>query len=300
MTRLAWPAETAAPASGNEAAFAHAGSNLVLDLHGDPAQARLAVFSDGNHHMALADALAQFARLHPQLGEPFYATTPPRVVSEWLAAGALRLGNLRLAVRPHAFVSPPGVLERLRAAGSIAAHAPVARNRGAVLLVGRGNPLDIRGIADVASGEVRVFLSNPRTEKVSFDAYFETLRRVASAAGTGLDFVAADGTLAPASRIVLGELIHHREAPQAVASGNADCAVVFSHLGLRYKRIFPEHFDLVALGHEELHVKGDIHVAVVGDGGEFGAAFAEFMRGPQAAAIYAHHGMDAISTLTRT
>jgi len=298
MTRLAWPAETAGPPGAGEATFAHSGSNLVLDVHGDPAGSRLAVFSDGNHHMALADALAAFARLHPEVGEPFYATTPPRVVAEWLSAGALRMGNLRLSVHPHAFISPPGVLERLRAAGSIGAHAPIARNRGAVLLVAHGNPMGIRGIADVARGDVRVFLSNPQTEKVSFDAYLETLRRVASVANTRLDFIDGDGTLARTSRIVLGKLIHHREAPQAVASGTADCAVVFSHLALRYTRIFPEHFEIVPLGDEDVHVKGDIHVAVVGEGGEFGAAFAEFMRGPVAAGIYRHHGMDPIGTPT--
>lgn len=297
MTRLLWPGETAGAGAG-EAAFAHSGSNLVLDVHGDPAGARLAVFSDGNHHMALADALGAFARIHPQVGEPFYATTPPRVVAEWLSAGALRIGNLRLSVHPHAFLGPPGVLERLRAAGRIGAHVPVARNRGAVLLVARGNPLNIRGIADLARGGVRLFLSNPQTEKVSFDAYLETLRRVASAAKTSLDFVTAEGTLARAPRIVLGELIHHREAPQAVASGNADCAVVFSHLGLRYVRIFPEHFEIVPLGHEDVHVRSDIHIAVVGAGGEFGAAFAEFMRGPMAAGIYRHHGMDPIGVPT--
>jgi len=295
MTCLPWPAETAAAAGTGEAAFAHAGSNIVLDVHGDPAAARLAVFSDGNHHMALVDALAAFARINSGVGEPFYATTPPRVVAEWLSAGTLRIGNLRLSVLPHAFIGPPGVLERLRVAGSIGAHAPFARNRGTVLLVPRGNPLNIRGIADVSRADVRLFLSNPQTETVSFDAYLETLRRVASAANTRLDFIADDGTLARTSRIVLGERIHHREAPQAVASGEADCAIVFSHLGLRYTRIFPGHFEIVPLGHEDVHVRSDTHIAVVGGGGTFGAAFADFMRGPEVAGIYRHHGLDPLA-----
>jgi hypothetical protein len=300
MTRLPWPAEIAAAPGAEETAFGHAGSNLVLDLHGDPAGARLAVFSDGNHHMALVEALAAFARDRPQVGEPFFATTPPRVVAEWLPTGALRVGNLRLSVRPHAFISPPAVLERLRAGGAVGPSGPVARNRGAVLLVARGNPRGIHGVEDLARGDVSVFLSNPVTEKVSFEAYLETLHRLAGAAGTRLDFIDAHGKLVPSARVVLGQLIHHREAPQAVASGTADCAVVFSHLGLRYTRIFPEHFDAVPLGREELHVKGEIHVAVVGDGGEFGAAFAAFLRGPVAAAIYRHHGMDVSAPTSRS
>jgi hypothetical protein len=52
-------------------------SNLVLDFHGDPLNADLVVFSDGNHHMALEPSLQAFKEIHPQVGEIFYATTPP-------------------------------------------------------------------------------------------------------------------------------------------------------------------------------------------------------------------------------
>jgi hypothetical protein len=294
MTRLAWPPETAGDASG-DARFAHPGTNLVLDLHGDPVRAQLAVFSDGNHHMALLDALAEFARLHPEAGEPFYATTPPRVIAEWATLGALSIGNLRLSVQAHVFLGPPAVLQRLHAAGRIGTHAAVSRNRGAVLLVARGNPKGLRGFADLARPDVRVFLSNPETEKVSFDAYVETLARVAARAGVVPDFLVPGGPPWRHPRLVLGESIHHREAPQAVADGAADCAVVFAHLGLRYVRIFPEHFETVALGHEDAHVRGDTHIALVGDGGAFGASFASFMRQPAAAGIYRHHGLEPLT-----
>lgn len=294
MTRLAWPPEIAGDAS-RDTRFTHPGTNIALDLHGDPSAARLAVFSDGNHHMALVDALAAFTRLHPEAGEPFYATTPPRLVAEWLESGSIRVGNLRVSARPHVFISPPAVLERLVAAGRLAVHEALARNRGAVLLVPKGNPMGLRGIADLARPDVRVFLSNPETEKVSFDAYAETLRRVSARAGVVLDFLSSGGPPWRHPRLVLGEAIHHREAPQAVAGGAADCAVVFSHLGLRYARVFPDRLETVALGHESEHVRGDTHIALVGDGGEFGAGFLSFMRQPAAAAIYRHHGLEPLT-----
>ncbi len=295
MARIDWPAETGAPAPQDEPAFSHPGSNLVLDFHGDPAGARLAVLSDGNHYMALEEALRAFARANPEVGEPFYATTPPRIVSQLSASGALRIGNLRLSVRAHAFIGPPAVLDRLRAAGHIGAPAPLARNRGSVILVHRGNPLRIRGIADLARPEVRLFLSNPETEKVSFDAYFETLKRVAAREGVTLDFIGADGSLRPSARLVLGDLIHHREAPLAVAGGIADAAIVFSHVGLRCARVFPDRFETVALGHESEHVRSETHLALIGDGDEFGAAFVAFMRGPEFARIYERHGLDPLA-----
>ena len=42
----------------------------------DPVGAQLAVFSDGNHHMALAECIEIFVRRSPGLHDVFYTTTP--------------------------------------------------------------------------------------------------------------------------------------------------------------------------------------------------------------------------------
>jgi accessory colonization factor AcfC len=160
--------------------------------------------------------------------------------------------------------------------------------------VRKGNPRGLRGIADLARPDVRLFFSNPVSEKVSFDAYFETVKQVAARARVTLDFVDERGALRPVPRLVFGEVIHHREAPLAVAGGSADVAVVFHHLGLRCVRAFPDRFATVALGDESEHVKSETHIALVGDGGEFGAAFVAFMHGREAARIYERHGLDPL------
>jgi hypothetical protein len=286
---LPWPAERACAAAA--APFAQPLSNLCLDLHGDPQAARLAVFSDGNHHMALHEALQAFAAAHPEVVDVFYATTPPRVVVEALAAGGIALGNLTVTVRPHVFISPPAVLDGLLAQGRLASHRPLAGSRGNVLLVAKDNPRGIRGIADLARSDVRVFLSNPQTEKVSYTVYANTLRAIGGRLGLGLDFL--DG--GPHPRVVYGESIHHREAPQAVADGRADAALVFHHLALRYTRIFPEAFASVPLTPEGEHDPGQqksrVHVGLIGDGGAWGARLVEFLLGPQVATIYRRHGL---------
>lgn len=292
MAALDWPYEGAREFSA--AQFAHAGSNINLDLHGDPLRAGLVVLSDGNHHMALMDALAAFIAEHPEATDVFYATMPPRVIMEALEAGGIRVGNLILSVAPHVFISPSRVLERLAACGRVISHRAFAKNRGSALLVARDNPRGIRGVADLARADVRVFLSNPVTEKVSYEVYAGTLRAVAAREGVSLDI------LDPATRnprVVYGELIHHREAPQCVADGRADVAVVYHHLALRYVRIFPMHFEMVALGKgagiDPDHVVNALHAGVVGDGGRWGARLVEFLASPRAAAIYEGHGFTA-------
>jgi hypothetical protein len=287
-TPLDWPAERAGDA-GAAPRWAQPGSNLALDFHGDPVRAQLVVFSDGNHHMALEECLRRFLAAHPRAQDVFYATTPPAVLLDWLGAGVLDLGNLRLSRTPHLFISPPGILNRVVAAGRAAGHVPFMRSRGNVLLVRKGNPKGVRTVADLARADVRLFLSNPQTETASHEVYARSLRALAGAAGIGADIVAGPN-------VVHGERIHHREAPQALADGRADAACLYYHLALRYTRIFPERFEIVTLdGTPERPAPGNVlshyHLALVGDGGEWGAAARDFLRGPDAAAIYARHGL---------
>lgn len=287
---LVWPEERAGDA-GVLTVFVQPESNLCLDLHGDPGRARLVVFSDGNHHMALQEALALFLADQPAVGDIFYATTPPRVVVDALVSGGIALGNLSLRVTPHVFISPPAVLDGLVVQRRMNGHVPLAGSRGNVLLVRRDNPKGIRGIADLARSDVRVFLSNPQTERVSYTVYANTLRAISARLAIVLDFL--DGK--PHSRVVYGQSIHHREAPQAVADGSADVAVVFYHLALRYVRIFPQDFEFVPLtpeGEEDPgQEKSRIHLGLVGDGGAWGARLAAFMLGPRVAEIYRQHGL---------
>ena len=288
---LDWPHEGATPLLGNGARFAHPASNVCLDFHGDLRLARLVVFADGNHHMALAEALAVFRARHPAVDDIFYATTPPRVLVAALKSGALLLGNLRLSATPHVFISPAPVLERLRQDGHVREHHPFAQSRGSVLLVRKGNPQRIAGVADLARADVRIFLSNPVTETVSYEVYATTLRRIAARDGLDCGFLdAAPGAL---PRMVYGDCIHHREAPQCLADDRADVAVILSHLALRYTRIFPDLFEMLALTADDdpAQVISAIHIGSVGDGGEWGARLIAFMRGEDAAAIHRHHGL---------
>lgn len=295
--RLKWPEEQVFPEEPGISWY-EPGSNICLDFHGDPANAQLVVFSDGNHHMALKDCLEIFARQNPELSGMFYATTPPGPLVSLLRTGGLKMGNLILRVRPHVFISPPFVLADLAAAGYLSEYVPFVRNQGNVLLVKKGNPENIFSVADLARKDVRLFLSSPDTEKASFAAYFETIRALAPEKERKAGF--PDNLLA-SERVVLGSCIHHREAPQAVADGSADAAMVFYHLGLRYIRIFPETFDVVPLGGTADHpdplpgnITGKTCIGLVKDGGKWGSKVMSFLRSKKAMEIYQSHGLTGV------
>ncbi|MFN3749824.1 MAG: molybdate ABC transporter substrate-binding protein [Thiobacillus sp.] len=298
MGGLNWPAETARPATRDTPRFIQRCSNISLDFHGDPVRAKLVVFSDGNHHMALQEVLLAFVQANPEVDDVFYTTTPPSVALQMLCAGCLDLGNLRLTISPNVFIGPPAVLDRLVAEGRMHSHQAFASGRGIALLVRKGNPRRITGVESLSRADVRLFISNPDSEKVSHGIYVNCLRRLASQQGVAADHLALSPGRTDACQIIYGEAIHHREAPQAIADGHADTAVVFYHLALRYQRIFPDVFEFVPLRDPSGAPcdTGSTHCGLVDGGGEWGARLCQFLLGETTAKIYDKHGLDPATT----
>jgi len=292
---LKWPLE-AALEQAPEFRWSHGSSNLCLDFHGDPVAARLVVFSDGNHHMALADSLRAFVAEYPDVRDVFYATTPPGVLINALDHGGLRLGNLFLGRRPHLFIGPVEIIAQLVEKGTVVRSDAFMRSRGNALLVRRDNPLEIRGVADLMRPEVRLFMSNPGTEKASFDVYTRSLLQLAQRAD--LDPAPLAARFEPnAPGTYFGERIHHREAPHALASDHADVAMVYYHLALRYRRIFPDLFDFVLLGPdvEDPSAAGMVYtsyqIGLVDADDPVALMAHDFLRSETVAKIYEHHGL---------
>lgn len=292
--RLDWPEEQAG-VDHLYPLWDQADSNICLDFHGDPAAAQLVVFSDGNHHMALRDCLDLFLQQNVELTHIFYATTPPGPIVNMLKSGGLQMGNLIIRVSPHVFISPPNILDKLVADGLMPEHFPFVRNQGNVLLVKKGNPKQISGVSDLMREDVRLFMSNPETEKASYTAYYDTLKAGASEQGSNRNF--PDDKISQ-GQVFFGTRIHHREAPQAVVNGSADVAVVFYHLALRYVRIFPSFFEIVPLGGTASdprphpgNVVSSTHIGLIHDGGKWGEALIRFFSTAAARQIYTHHGL---------
>ncbi|MCB1787908.1 MAG: substrate-binding domain-containing protein [Gammaproteobacteria bacterium] len=292
---LSWPDERVQDGDITNR-WQHRGSNLCLDLHGDPLRAGVVILSDGNHHMALNDVVRVYAGLNPGDAPPFYATFPPAVIAMIVRDGQVRLGNLVLSLRPDVLLGPPQFLQGLGDIAFTGVSKPFVQGRGCSLLVAEGNPKRIRGVEDLDREDVRLFLSNPETEKVSYNGYAAALRRAAAHAGVDTGF------LDPANgRLMYGECIHHREAPEAVASGRVDVAVVYHHLALRYCRVFPQLFEQQPLEtgggastSESAPERNTVFALLSGDARPSGEGFYAFLDTARVREIYDHHGLDRI------
>lgn len=263
------------------------GSNLVTDFHGDPGSSELVVLSDGNHHMALKETLQAFHAAHPGLNGYFYATTPPEPILHLLKGGRLKLGNLVICVSPHVFIGPPEICAALHAEKFLETPRPFIRNQGNVILIKKGNPKKIESIADLTRPDIILFLSNPATEKASYNAYMDTMINLSG-----------NPDIKSSLNILYGRCIHHREAPASLAEGKADAAVIFYHLARHLAKKFPGLFDFIPLGGtrdfpdpEKGNIIGNTSVAAVKGGGPYGKRFVDFILSKPTAKIYKSHGL---------
>ncbi len=286
--QLNWPRESAIDPEMTRNRWFHPSSNYCLDFHGDPGFSQLRVFSDGNHHMALEETLESF-RSTCGLESIFFCTTPPKVYLDWMHSSSIEIGNLRLSVYPDIVIGPDDIMEKLFEDQKVCKIAVFAQSCGNSFLVQKNNPKNIQFVRDLLREDVRLFLSNPITESASHTVYRETLEGIALEEGLANNVIST--LLENRSKVLFGELIHHREAPQAIADDRVDVALVYDHLAIRYSRIFPEIFDRVPLPVNEKNIITQYAIGLVDENCQLARNAFEFFLGDKAASIYRYHGL---------
>ena len=250
---LLWPALAKRP-SGVLSFNGH--TDTVLDVVGRiGAPSSLVIFTEGNHLMVLlgddiigafpswAKSQTQYADLN--LVNIVVSTLPQPILVEAIRAGRIALGNLTLEVGRHSgfypdiFMGYPEPLRQLHRDGVIEPQARFfCRNRGVMLLVRKGNPLGIRGQGDVLRAGTRIALPDAGDVRAKCRAAADAL----------LGKSAADALFTAEVRSFPGRLgIMHRDLPEMVARSYADVAFTWYHLVSYWARIFPDHFEAVAV-----------------------------------------------------
>src|SRR6266478_4299588 len=227
----------------------------IVGRIGTPAS--LVIFTEGNHLMVLLSddivgAFPLWARSQPgyaDLGVDniVVVTVPQPVVVQMLRTGGIALGNLTLDVSrksgfyPDIVMAGPEPLRQLHKLGVIEGQARFfSKNLGPALLVRKGNPLGIHGLADVARTGARTAL--PDAQEADARARYR-----ASLDGL-LGHSAADAFFAAEAPPFRGRIgIVHRDFPEMIARDYADVALTQYHLISYWTRTFPDHFELVPI-----------------------------------------------------
>jgi hypothetical protein len=260
---LVWP--VIARQSGIRSFDGH--TNTVLDIVGRiGTPPSLVIFSEGNHLMALLSeeilgGFPAWAKSRPQYADLdvdnlVVATMPQPIIVQMVSSGAIALGNLTLdlsrasGLYPDIVMGGPAPLRALRKLGVLEPQASYfSKNRGRALLVRKGNPLGIHGLADVARAGARIAQAD------SVEAGARAGNRAAIEGLMGK--AGADAFYAKEVEHFPGRLgITHRDVPEMIARGYADVGLTQYHLISYWTRTFPNHFELVPIaGAERFSVK---------------------------------------------
>ena len=237
-------------------------TDTVLDIIGRIGIApSLVIFSEGNHLMALLSeeivgAFPTWAKAQPQyadlnLDNVVVVTMPQPIVVQMVRTGAVALGSLTLdmsrasGLYPDIVMGGPAPLQELRKLGVLEPQARYfSKNRGRALLVRKGNPLGIHGLADVARTEARV----AQADEVEAGARAGNRAAIEGLIGKA----GADAFFAKEVEHFPGRLgITHRDVPEMLARGYADVGLTQYHLISYWTRTFPNHFELAPIAGAE-------------------------------------------------
>jgi ABC-type molybdate transport system substrate-binding protein len=259
--------------------------DAIADLHGDIVDPQLTVFFAGNQFMVVHDLMAAFRIAHPQYQRIFVETLPPGILAKQIESGSLVMGNLRIALRPDVYTAgKSSIAERQKQHGWFAETYDYARNPLAIL-VAKGNPRHIRGLADLGRPDVRVSMPNPAWEGIARQIQASYRK----AGGAALDTAIMQTKVADGSTFLTH--IHHRQSPLRVLQGESDAAPVWSTEAYFQQQILHHPVETVAIPAEQNTI-ATYTAARMKDAPHAQAArdFLHFMQSPEANAIYHKYG----------
>lgn len=192
------------------------GVNDIADLHGDVVYPQLVVFFAGNQFMVTHDLMQAFRKKYPQYQRIYWQTLPPGIEQRQIEKGALIVGALRITQKPDVYTRGHGrIMKMQQELGWFSRTVDYARNR-LTIMVAKGNPKAIKGLADLGGGAIRVAMPNPKWEGIAGPIQ----KAYVAAGGQALKNRIMQDKTASGSTVLTR--MHHRQTPMWIMLGKAD------------------------------------------------------------------------------
>lgn len=204
---------------GSAVEFTIKGINNVPDLYGDIVDPQLVVFFAGNQFMCIDDLLEGFKKKHPHIQRIFAETLPPGILAKQIEGGSLTIGNLRITHKPDVYTAGKSRIELME--DHFSRIETYAYNKLS-LMVPKGNPQKVRGLADLNNKNIRVSMPNPAWEGIGRQIEIAYKK----AGGEVLLRAVMEKKVKDGSTYLTR--IHHRESPLRILLGNSDVAPVWT------------------------------------------------------------------------
>ena len=188
-----------------------------------PKEAKLVLWLAGNQFFAMDEVVRSFQKEHPGT-EVGLITLPPGLLLDAILGGGWVFNGKEYPGLPDVYASVNlGHLKRLKAAGLMTRHAVYMHNE-LEIMVAKGNPKKIVGIADLGRADVRTSMPNPINEGIMQFYARKVLERrgLWQHIAAGKECVSCQTT--PDNWFTA---VHHRETPERLKAGQSDAGIVW-------------------------------------------------------------------------
>jgi ABC-type molybdate transport system substrate-binding protein len=243
--------------------------------------ADLLLFMAGNQFMVMGELLEEFVSRNPDIRQIFYETLPPGLELRQILAGGARFGDKVLTGKPDVYTSvSEDAMLTLKEHGLVDEYSIYLHNR-LVLMVQKGNPKGIKGVEDLARGDVRI--SQPG-EMEDITKYISAM--YVKAGGEELLDRIMEEKRSEGTTVLT--IVHHRETPLSLKEGTADVGPVWATEVVN-AQAKGESVEAVDVGPElDQHDRVNYYMARLTEAPnpEHGALFLDFLRSGVAQEIY--------------
>ena len=258
----------------------------LADFHGDLADPKLVLYVGGNYFFAMAPLVRTFEQLHPEFkGRIYWETIPPGLlVKQIQAGGTITSGNMTWTVKADVYFAGFNKVKQLVADGMLIGPAAPYITNTLTIMVPKGNPAHIAGLADLAKPGVRLVMPNPEFEGIARQIKASLTR----AGGEALTNAVYETKVKDGSAVLTH--IHHRQTPLFLMQGRADAGVTWRSEALFQEQAgHPiEHVDIP----EAMNSTGVYAGALVTGAShpEAGKMWLAYIRSPDALKIFERYG----------
>ena len=194
--------------------------DAIVDLVGNPYDADLVLFVNGNQFMVMPELIERFQARYPEVGTIFYETLPPGLLKQQIEHnGHLSVGSLNFSVQADVYTA--GRQEMTDLAGYVDKVWPYAQNHLA-LAVPKGNPEHITQLTDLGRTDITIAMPNLKTEGIA------RLARQAALMAGGESLVERIFAEKVQQGTTHFTAIHHRQTVPWLIDGRVDVGVLWA------------------------------------------------------------------------
>ncbi|MDE3115059.1 MAG: substrate-binding domain-containing protein [Pseudomonadota bacterium] len=198
-------------------------ADALADFHGDVSNPKLVLYVGGNYFFAMSPLVKAFEAEHPEYrGRVYWETIPPGLLVKQMAAGGtVTSGNMTWTAKPDAYFAGLKKVQELIGKGLLVGPAlPYVTNTLAIM-VPKGNPAHVTGLADLGKPGIRLAMPNPAFEGIARQIQLSLVKAGGEALRTQVyETKVKDGT-------TILTHIHHRQTPLFLMQGIVDAGVTW-------------------------------------------------------------------------